>query len=478
MSFEPAKDILIQRALDELEADSDQMRLANNIVTMRLTYSKNGAESWQFVGKKGARNIKKELIAKVRDALRRSIAFKYIPVGRDSLNSITQEIGLELIGTIFSGWSGAVKQRTEINDSITTMLATLKPSLLASSTAVTTSMAAVFHEIKNLELQLPFSNLEEMLPSLKPVLKDTAETGLRSKGAGIQTSSLLFLLKYLADNYPKHQYTRKTFIWAIEEPESFLHPTKQRSMAEVLLQFSDEVQTIITTHCPHFVPRNKAIAQCYVVDKAAIKPWSTEVVGNDYDLARQTLGVTLLDSMSLYPMNLVVEGPSDEIYLSGAIEKFGGALGIKAHELKFFAAGSASAASYLFEWLIRMGDSTSSIKLLIDGDKAGKSALDGLIGRAKRDSISFKANHDYFQLSLDIESLLSDRVKRLLYNERPAQVQVSFDVDDKITSFRAADTFKKAVALRAIELSDTSDLKAFKALLEKIAIAFKKSLAM
>lgn len=91
-----------------------------------------------------------------------------------------------------------------------------------------------------------------------PVVSDTAETGLKSKGAGIQTSSLLFLLKYLADNHPQRYNSRVTFIWAVEEPESFLHPTKQQAMANMLAGFSNEVQTIITTHCAHFVPRKKS----------------------------------------------------------------------------------------------------------------------------------------------------------------------------------------------------------------------------
>jgi predicted ATP-dependent endonuclease of OLD family len=474
LSYGPAKDIYIQKSLTELEAGSDQIRLDDDLISMRLSYSKNGAESWQFLGKKGARNIKKELIAKVRESVRRSVAFKYIPVGRDSAADITEEIGLELIGTIFSGWSGAAKQRSEINDSIATMLQTLKPSLAASSTAVTNSMASVFNEIKNLELQLPFSNLEEMLPNLKPVLRDTAETGLRSKGAGIQTSSLLFLLKYLADNYPKHQYTRKTFIWAIEEPESFLHPTKQRAMAEVLLNFSSEVQTLITTHCPHFVPKKSAVARCYIVDKSNEKPWSTEVVGSNYELARQTLGVTLLDSMSLYPVNIVVEGPSDEIYLSGAAQKLGDTISLNPYEIKFFPAGNATSASYMYEWIRSVCDDSTCVKLIIDGDPAGKGALQGLLGRAKRDNISLKANQDYFQLPLDIENMLSDKVKRILEKERPAQVTVTYDMNDKITSFKANDTYKKSVAARAIELSELADLKSFQVLLEKIYAAVTK----
>ncbi len=475
ISFEPNKDALLKRVLDEIEATTKQRRLDSNHITLRLSYSKNGVESWQFIGKFGALNINKELINKVRDGLRQSVIFKYIPVGRDSLDSITHEIGAELIKTIFSGWSGAVKKRQEINNSIAALVGKLKPELLSSSTAVTASMKTVFHEIQNLELQLPFENLEEMLPSLRPVLRDTAETGLKSKGAGIQTSSLLFLLKYLADNHPQRYLARQTFIWAIEEPESFLHPIKQRAMGEILLEFSSEVQSIITTHCPHFVPRNSAKARCYVIDKSNKTPHSTEVAGQDYALARSTLGVSLLDSMSFFPVNLVVEGVSDEILMTGALKKLGALVSLKWHDVKFFPSGNASGAANAFEWLVKQSDESVKIRMIIDGDKPGSDALNGLLARGRRDGMMWKSNLHYFQLPVDMENLLSDKVKKALHAERLNQVQLVEDTNGAIKSFKALDTHKKNVAIRAIELSEVNDLRGFKQIFEKIAHSLSNS---
>lgn len=392
--YDPSKEILIKKSLEEIEKETDQLRLDDNLIRLRLSYSKNGVESWQFLGKKGARNIRKELVHKVKDSFLQSVIFKYIPVGRDSLESITQEISTELIKTIFSGWSGAVQKRKEINDSISTLIGKLSPELKSSSGAVTGSIRQVFSEVENLELRLPFENLEEMLPNLMPVISDTAETGLKSKGAGIQTSTLLFLLKYLADNHPQRYNARVTFIWAVEEPESFLHPTKQKAMAEMLLGFSTEVQTLVTTHCAHFVPRTDTGTITYVVDKEYEKPWSTSVIGNSYELARQTLGVSLLDSMSLYPLNLITEGPSDEILINGCLEILANEIDLKRSDVKCFPAGNATSATYLFETINNFSDDMTVVKLIIDGDAAGRNALDGLLGRARRDSTTWKANKD------------------------------------------------------------------------------------
>lgn len=111
VKYDPAKEVSLKRALDEIESSTAQTRLAGDLITLRLSYSKNGVEFWQFLGQKGTKNIAKDLIHRLRDSIRQSVIFKYIPVGRDSLESITSEISTELIRTIFSGWSGAVKKR-------------------------------------------------------------------------------------------------------------------------------------------------------------------------------------------------------------------------------------------------------------------------------------------------------------------------------------------------------------------------------
>lgn len=471
VSYQPSKETGLKRALDEIESNTDQVRLDNDHISLRLSYSKNGVDSWQFLGKKGTRNISKELIHRVRDALRQSVIFKYIPVGRDSLESITTELGSELIRTIFSGWSGAVKKRQEINEAIALLLGRLTPELKSSSSSVTASIRNVFQEVEHLDLRLPFANLEEMLPSLMPVILDTAETGLKSKGAGLQTSSLLFLLKYLADNHPQRNNARQTFVWAIEEPESFLHPSKQKAMAELMFGFSSEVQTIVTTHCPHFVPRGGLRVRTHILGKDLTAPHSTKVLGNDFELARQTLGVTLQDSMILYPINIVVEGPSDEILLMGALRKLADVATLNYYDVKFFPAGNATSAAYLFESLRSYSDPTSKVLLVLDGDDAGRKARDQLLGRASRDGIELKSNRDFFQLPSDVDNLLSERVMRALHKERSAQVELIEDTKWNISKFRFIDAHKKPCAARAVDLSGAEDLDEFKDLFDRISVA-------
>ncbi|MFZ5517546.1 MAG: AAA family ATPase [Candidatus Zhuqueibacterota bacterium] len=464
ISYEPHRETIINNAIQELENNSGQQRLDNNQVRLRLSYSKKGIESWQFIGRGGARNISKELINKVRDAVRSSVRFKYIPVGRDIKETIYSELSDELIRTIFSGWSGQIQSRQAINNAIQNLIMSLEPKLNETSNSITHSINDAFQEIQNLSFSLPFNDLESMLPSLSLNITDNYETGLTEKGAGIQTSSLIFLLKYLADNHPQRHNSRVTFFWAIEEPESYLHPARQKNISSILNSFSSEVQTIITTHSPHFVPRTNK-EKSYIIEKSNDEPYSTMIIGQDYELARNSLGVTLLDSMYLQQINIVVEGPSDEIVLRNVIEKAysNSQLNLDPTEIKFFPSGNAQSACYLYESLRYFGDSDqTNIYLIIDGDDAGRKALNGLINRLRNISgITIKANKDYFQLPIDVENLTPRRIIEILEQERPAQVQVNRDTNSQITFFKILDSHKKAVARRIGELIQEEELNEY-----------------
>jgi len=235
-------------------------------------------------------------------------------------------------------------------------------------------------------------------------------------------------------------------------------------MANILKHFSTEVQTIISTHCPHFVPRNNA-ANVHIVNKEATTPFSTKIIGHDYETARQSLGVTLLDSMYLYPINLIVEGPSDEIILRGALEKLQEKSGfpLDSADVRFFPAGNATSACNLYESMIRFGDAEETyIRLIIDGDEAGQKALHGLTERLRITArIRLRSNNEFFQVPKDIEAFTSKRIVEILEQERPAQVQMIRNTSGEITRFVIAEGKKKKVAKRIVELMLLKDLKKY-----------------
>ena len=139
--------------------------------------------------------------------------------------------------------------------------------------------------------------------------------------------------------------------------------------------------------------------------------------------------------------------------------------------IKFIPSGNATSACYLYESLRYFVDADKTkIYLIIDGDDAGKKALNGLITRLKNVSnIIIKPNIDYFQLPIDLENLTPHRIIKILAQERSAQVQVNSDTNNKITFFKINEGYKKNVAQRIGELIQENELTEYLTIFTKIA---------
>lgn len=472
LTYDKSKEGMIDRAITVIEKNTQQGRLDDNQVKLRLSYSRKGISSWQFIGKKGARSINSEYIDKVVQAVQNSVRFKYLPVGREILPLIENELNEELFQTLFSGFSGVTEYRRNINTAIDTLITALEPKLGEGSEGITKEMQEVFQGIKSFGLKLPFNSLESLIPKLSLVIHDKYETGIESKGAGIQTSSLLFVMKYIADHYPQRHNAVKTYIWAIEEPESFLHPTKQREMANIISDFSSEIQTIVSTHNPHFIRNNSS--NIYVVGKSLNSPYSTEVIDNNWETAKSMLGVSLLDSLHLWPINIVTEGISDEIILSDFFEKWHESEPEKVappYTIRIHPATNCTSACSMFEqYFFESKDEEIDLYLVLDGDEAGKKALRGLLKRSSKNGISFSSNKDYFVLNGDIELYFPVEILEEAVNQMPSTVEIIRDVEDKIIDFKIKDGNKGRVAKFLTKKASISDYNRLKTIFKKTSI--------
>ena len=178
--------------------------------------------------------------------------------------------------------------------------------------------------------------------------------------------------------------------------------------------------------------------------------------------------------MYLYPYNIIVEGPSDEIMLKGAWEALykGNRTKIDPVNIRFFPGNCASGACTLYESFITFGDSDEvKICLIIDGDEAGSKALRGLLKRLKP-TRSLLANNDYFQLQETTEWMVSTKVMVKMHKQYPGQITLRENVKDDITEFIIHDGKKKKIAKNIIEISKIDDLTEFEALISKIEKSF------
>jgi putative ATP-dependent endonuclease of OLD family len=87
-------------------------------------------------------------------------------------------------------------------------------------------------------------------------LDDGIETRVESKGHGLQRALILAMLRVFAEFLKSAVETGKNvpcFVFAIEEPELYLHPQCQRMMFETLESISEIDEIIFCTHSSFFI---------------------------------------------------------------------------------------------------------------------------------------------------------------------------------------------------------------------------------
>src|SRR5690606_17327769 len=80
---------------------------------------------------------------------------------------------------------------------------------------------------------------------------DAAATDLADKGTGVRGGLIVSMLQHLADT------SRRAIVFAVEEPEAFLHPAAQEQLRDDLenLAVRSDVTLLVTTHSPYIVSR-------------------------------------------------------------------------------------------------------------------------------------------------------------------------------------------------------------------------------
>ncbi len=112
------------------------------------------------------------------------------------------------------------------------------------------------------------------------VVNDGLRTYLESKGHGVQRAMLFVLFRAYARLLQREaakaavREGAKNLIFAIEEPELFLHPQLQRSMFGILETIADHDQVLMCSHSTFFVKMDRYASIC-IVDKPTIEAGSS-----------------------------------------------------------------------------------------------------------------------------------------------------------------------------------------------------------
>jgi len=173
---------------------------------------------------------------------------------------------------------------------------------------------------------------------------DGSTLPLSESGSGIQSGVLLALhrLEQQATSNPNVQY-----ILAIEEPEAFLHPQKQKELYQDILQAkSANLRIIVTTHSPYIISETK-FSQLGLVRKEGehsslyVPEISSKRDEEIFDAYSDEINAALFFAEKI----IIVEGESDARVIKTLLRKH---LGAKHHRISIISSsGNKNFSPYL-----------------------------------------------------------------------------------------------------------------------------------
>ena len=132
----------------------------------------------------------------------------------------------------------------------------------------------------DLEIEVPLPDLKSMFDGVRIYVNDGVRTSVEAKGHGLQRSVIFAILRAYVELI-RHGDTKgdekdKSVIFAIEEPELYLHPHAQRTMMKVLRMITEgRDQVMYTTHSSLFVDISFFDEICLMRRKQAAGHWKS-----------------------------------------------------------------------------------------------------------------------------------------------------------------------------------------------------------
>ncbi len=210
---------------------------------------------------------------------------------------------------------------------------------------------------------------------------------LEGRSRGLQWFFSFFLV-FLVETNEGHSNT----ILLLDEPGLSLHPIAQYDLAKFFRKLSEANQLIYTSHSPFLVDMDNLgnVKAVYIDSKTGRTEVSSNLRYNQEDAEKSifpvhaALGLTVSDTLLLGCLPILVEGPSDQIYLS-LIKRFliGKGKLRNTKEIVFIPTGGVSGMGPVTKLISSRDDSLPYV--FLDSDKVGKDYKKQLIKGRYRD---------------------------------------------------------------------------------------------
>lgn len=204
---------------------------------------------------------------------------------------------------------------------------------------------------------------------------------LEGRSRGLQWFFSFFLV-FLVETKEEHSNT----VLLLDEPGLSLHPIAQYDLAKFFRRLSEDNQLIYTSHSPFLVDMDNLgnVKAVYIDRKSGRTKVSSNLRYNETDSEKSifpvhaALGLTVSDTLLLGCLPILVEGPSDQIYLS-LIKRYLISKGElrNTKELVFIPTGGLRGMTPVTKLISAREDSLPYV--ILDSDKLGREFREKLI---------------------------------------------------------------------------------------------------
>ena len=184
-------------------------------------------------------------------------------------------------------------------------------------------LVSQFPDCKDVSFDISPPEPEDLLKGYTTTLDDGVITSAQEKGDGMQRALMLAIIKAHAD-FRRQDAVGRSFIFFIDEAELHLHPTAQRQLKESLIELAkSQDQVFITTHSSVFIADTHDEQSLFAVQKEESITAISKIDKKPelQDTIFELLGGHPADLL-LPPNFLIVEGKSEQIFISSLIKRF------------------------------------------------------------------------------------------------------------------------------------------------------------
>jgi putative ATP-dependent endonuclease of OLD family len=421
----------LEFSLDPEEIEDFRREVKSNLNGLLPISLELGRERTKFsVHKKGrwakALSLKANEIAKF---IAKRIEFEYIQAVR------TAESAERVVNSLIQKQLRAVEKLPQYQAALQTISQLQKPVLEALSRDVYGTIVTFLPAIKSVTFEIAEQQRSLALrSSARTIIDDGTPTDLQHKGDGVQSLAAIALMRHAsALGGPG-----KSYVIAIEEPESHLHPRAMHVLRGVIDELAESYQVVITTHSALFVDRMSIRSNVIVDQHKAVPAKSIEEI-------RTVLGVRASDNLRNAELVLVVEGAEDKVALAAILRSISPDLGdaINSGKLAFETLAGGTNLAYVLTLLQDV--LLTSYHCFLDNDPTGrdsfaKAQAEGLVNAG---DVNFAAVpgmgeseiEDLFDSAIYKDRILADYAVDLINNAK-------FRTNKKKWSDRVASVFK------------------------------------